>query len=90
MVTDAAAAEVVKVGLSPEIRRELAKNGLWAILFTLLLAFVLWTSWVREQAVMRHQLTIQQTQQQLVEEQRRLSEQNGRIEAKVDKLIDQR
>ena len=88
MVTNEVATEVVKAGLSPEIRREIARNGLWAIIFIALLAFVLWSSQRREERLMQHQERMQAAQQQMVDEQRRLSEAITRIDGKMDKLID--
>ncbi|MHB9110744.1 MAG: BhlA/UviB family holin-like peptide [Armatimonadota bacterium] len=90
MVASEITTEVVKAGLSPEIRKELTRNGLWAILFVALLVFVFWTSQRREERLMQHQERMQAAQQQLVEEQRRLSDTITRVDAKVDKLIDRK
>jgi hypothetical protein len=88
MVTETIGGEVTKAALSLEFRKELVKHGLWAILFTALLSFVLWSSQRREERLMLHQERIQTTQQQIVDEQRRLSEAITRIDGKMDKLID--
>lgn len=88
MVQDTLANGLLKTGVAADLKHELKRNGLWAMLFTALLVFVIWSGWMREQALIHHNETMRATQQAILEEQRRIADGIARVESKVDRLID--